>query len=146
MFFSGASGRVVVEAYTRMVQDFNAEDWDQCSLTPVEKQAHCSGLLDSMCDAEQRLVQYYLQPKFIIFDVCTKGSYDMRLIKSVCDPMMATVAECQKCVDRVFTQRWAQRLLSANVSRSRRAHRVLCGILIVASNNSTKCERLHLFE
>ena len=54
--FSGRRGNDVVAAYTRMVKDFNDDGWDQCSLTSADKQEHCAGLLESICDAEQRLV------------------------------------------------------------------------------------------
>ena len=142
--FSGRKGRDVVAAYTRMVQDFDDAGWDSCSLTPTEKQAFCPGLLDTMCDAEQRLVHYYRQPKFQIFASCNAGEFSSTLVNRVCNPIAQKAEACPKCVDAAFSKPWAVRLLNANSPRRLRAHRMLCGMLIAIDNNTTKCERLHL--
>ena len=71
----------------------------------------CS-LVRLITDAWWRLVFYYRQPKFELFEACALDHQDQTLATQVCTPLEQRGAGCPMCLDR-FARVWIRRLSSS---------------------------------
>ena len=142
---SGRRGREVVAAFSRLLLDFEHADWAALGLTREEKYRSSWSVLVGLVDGWHRLVFYYAQSKFKIFDSCNTGyEYNEWNVNNVAEQLTDKLNQCQGCVNPYFCVPWLKRLQHPHVRTRRRAHRCLVTLLSMMPVCAGQVERKHL--
>ena len=72
---SGDRGRKLVRGLCNLVRSFECEEWNELNLTRSDRFTTCLRLLIAIPDAEARLVWYYQQGKFELFEICRDDEF-----------------------------------------------------------------------
>ena len=124
---SGRRGRAVYDTYLGMLLSFDHPAWEDMTARRADQGTCSEKALCAQGEAYLRLVVYYAQGKFEIFE----GSHELfcfQTAQRVAQSLVDRHAACDTCVDR-FTLVWARRVLDRRLPRAHRAHRNLCEIL-----------------
>lgn len=139
---SGQRGEAVLKSMEQLCSDFNSEGWQDLGLTHPEKFDMCGNIIVQICDAYVRLVLYYKQSKFEVFQVCRSADYCKDFVGQVTRNMVSRSEACPTCVDPFFGKQWLSRL--QDVRTASKAHRTLCDMLPTLRVTSVRTEKKHL--
>ena len=142
-FISGSAGKKAIQEFSSLVFDFRCAGWGHTNLNDTEKHEYCFAIFSAMGEAGKRLKDdFESQQKYRIFQAAADPSFNARVVAMATSPILDLHAQCDACVDPLFTLVWARRLVDHR--ESRKAFVCLHDILAVMPVVTNGTERKHL--
>eukprot|EP00959_Pyramimonas_sp_CCMP1952_P475302 9504106-Pyramimonas_sp.AAC.1 len=143
-FVSGSCGRSVLSGYADMITNLDSNQWQGWRMNDTDKLDAAYLALTAASGAWRRLVFYFEDPRFRIFELCTQdsGSEFNYSADSVFNSLTALKGRqtCRACFDDSF----AAEMVRFFDSDPEKAHAHLTGVLAHLRMGSASAERRHL--